>query len=206
MKQILFLMMLTLSVSCTSNKSRQEIESRIQEVDSFPCCCPHANIWLQPYGDFTEADARRLCHKIEEGLYKVYDWDFTIKVLPNKPLPADAYYEPRKRYLAPKLLDDLSKTKFPDYVVGLTHKDISTEIHGQKNYGIMGLARLGKRQSVVSDYRAKGDNFIAVIVHEFGHCLGADHCQDPDCIMCDFQYLKGKKRHYGVCKRHEYIG
>ena len=198
MKQILFLMMLTLSVSCTSNKSRQEIESRIAD--------PYGNIWLQPYGDFTEADARRLCHKIEEGLDKVYGGTFPIKVLPNKPLPDDAYYEPRKRYLASELLNDLPKMKFPDYVIGLTHKDISTEIHGQKNYGIMGLARLGGTKCIVSDYRAKGDNFIAVIVHEFGHCLfGAEHCQDPNCIMCDFQYLKGKKYHYGVCKHHEYV-
>ena len=168
---------------------------------------PIAYIYLQPYGDFTVEEAHALKAQIAEGLAKVYGGDWThIKVLSPKPLPEKAYYKPRNRYLANELLNDISTLPWQKFVIGLTHEDISYKIHGQENYGIMGLAHVGSNKSIVSDYRLKGSEFIAVIVHEFGHgYYKAHHCTDPNCIMCDYQYHKGKPHRYHLCKKHEYM-
>lgn len=70
----------------------------------------------------------------------------------------------------------------------------------------MGLTTRGHFKTIVSDYRAKGDNFLAVIVHEFGHgYYKAPHCTDPTCIMCDYQAHKGKPFVYGLCSAHQYM-
>ncbi len=59
---------------------------------------------------------------------------------------------------------------------------------------------------LVSDFRAKGDDFVAVIVHEFGHgFFGLRHCLDTNCIMCDYQKHKGKPFSFNLCKEHEGI-
>lgn len=122
---------------------------------------------------------------------------------PSRPTP---YYKPRQRYLASALLCDLTVAGPDAFVIGLTHKDISFNIHNTKNYGIMGLTTRGHFKTIVSDYRAKGDNFLAVIVHEFGHgYYKAPHCTDPTCIMCDYQAHKGKPFVYGLCPAHQYM-
>lgn len=70
----------------------------------------------------------------------------------------------------------------------------------------MGLTPLGKNKSIVSDFRAKGDDFVAVIVHEFGHgFFGLRHCLDTNCIMCDYQKHIGKPFSFNLCKEHEGI-
>ena len=70
----------------------------------------------------------------------------------------------------------------------------------------MGLTPLAKNKSIVSDYRVKGKDFIAVIVHKFGHGLyGATHCSDKNCIMCDYQKHKGKPFKFSLCNNHIYM-
>ena len=164
---------------------------------------------MQPYDNFTQHEAKSLCKDIKKGIKSVFACTIdTVKVLPNKQLPQSAYYKPRNRYLANVLLRDLPETANPIYIIGLTHKDISFKIHNSENYGIMGLTPLAKNKSIVSDYRVKGKDFIAVIVHEFGHGLyGATHCSDKNCIMCDYQKLKEShlSSHYvitiSICNR-----
>lgn len=203
MKILSFFVVLLCFISCNKgNKLEQE------EVlfDSVPCC-PHATIYLQPYDNFTQHEAKSLCKDIKKGIKSVFACTIdAVKVLPNKQLPQSAYYKPRNRYLANVLLRDLPETANPIYIIGLTHKDISFKIHNSENYGIMGLTPLAKNKSIVSDYRVKGKDFIAVIVHEFGHGLyGATHCSDKNCIMCDYQKHKGKPFKFSLCNNHIYM-
>lgn len=168
---------------------------------------PTCYYYLQPYDNFTQHEAKSLCKDIKKGIKSVFACTIdTVKVLPNKQLPQSAYYKPRNRYLANVLLRDLPETANPIYIIGLTHKDISFKIHNSENYGIMGLTPLAKNKSIVSDYRVKGKDFIAVIVHEFGHGLyGATHCSDKNCIMCDYQKHKGKPFKFSLCNNHIYM-
>lgn len=195
MKRIFIGIIILFGIISCNTKSAQRPNSNSRKIDS---------IYLQPYQDFSIGEANNLVPRIHKGLNKVYGTDFKIKVLPPKFLPKNGYYAPRNRYLANVLLTDLSCNSNV-YIIGLTHKDISHAIHGFKNYGIMGLTALGKNKSIVSDYRVGSDDFIAVIMHEFGHgYYSSKHCTNPKCIMCDYQKHKGKPFVYKLCKDHSY--
>lgn len=169
--------------------------------------CPEVHIYLQPYGDFTQKEAKAVAKQLDSYVSETYAaYIKVVRILPNRALPKTAYYKPRKRYLANKLLADLPQQKSPVYIIGLTHKDISYRIHGYANYGIMGLTPLGVYRSVVSDYRVKDKEFVKMIIHEIGHgVFGAGHCSDSNCIMCDYSYHKGKPFVLKVCKNHMYM-
>ena len=200
MRRYLFLVFLALCcAACTGRRSASE-PAHFADKKPF-------TIYLQPYEYFPQREADALRASITQALGRVYRCDWShVEVLPSCPLPAHAYYEPRQRYLASALLRDLSVAGPDAFVIGLTHKDISFNIHNTKNYGIMGLTTRGHFKTIVSDYRAKGDNFLAVIVHEFGHgYYKAPHCTDPTCIMCDYQAHKGKPFVYGLYSAHQYM-
>ncbi len=200
MRRYLFLVFLALCcAACTRRRSASE--------PALPADKKPFTIYLQPYEDFPQREAEALRASITQALGRVYRGDWShVEVLPSRPLPAHAYYKPRQRYLASALLRDLSVAGPDAFVIGLTHKDISFNTHNTKNYGIMGLATRGHFKTIVSDYRAKGDNFLAVIVHEFGHgYYKAPHCTDSTCIMCDYQAHKGKPFVYGLCPAHQYM-
>lgn len=163
-------------------------------------------VYLQPFDNFTEKEAAKVTKELGPAMSKIFpDMKWHFKVLPAKPLPEDAYYKPRNRYLANMLLKHLKTTK-DKYIIGLTHKDISFKIHGYDNYGIRGLTPIGGNNSIVSDYRGKGNEFIMVIAHEFLHGYSrAPHCKNHDCLMCDHQFRMGKPMKVYLCKEHEYI-
>lgn len=157
MRRYLFLVFLALCcAACTARRSASE--------PALPADKKPFTIYLQPYEDFPQREAEALRASITQALGRVYRGDWShVEVLPCRPLPAHAYYKPRQRYLATALLRDLSVAGPDAFVIGLTHKDISFNIHNTKNYGIMGLTTRGHFKTIVSDYRAKGDNFLAVI-------------------------------------------
>lgn len=202
MKVINLLIVLFCLCACNTNKGKNKFTDNIVNSISLKS---HAIIYLQPYEDFSQKDAEKLSAEVLKNLNGVFPGLWTIKILPSKSLPKEAYYNPRKRYLADVLLRDLPELHNSYYVIGLTHKDISYKIHNCTNYGIMGLTPLGKRKSIVSDFRAKGNNFIAVIIHEFGHGFySLRHCYNTKCIMCDYQEHKGKPFTYKLCKDHSF--
>jgi archaemetzincin len=135
------------------------------------------------------------------------DLDFTLRslgyyfpnpvvVLPPRDLPEAAYYPPRSRYRAEKLLDALIEQtpKDAQVVVGLTTVDISTTKGPYEDWGILGLATVSGRECVISRFRAQRgaqnaehtrQRLAKVVVHEIGHTLGLSHCPTFSCLMED---------------------
>ena len=142
---------------------------------------------LMPLGEIP----REEIELASESIVEIYGWD--VDVLDKKKLLASAYYEPRKRYRAEKLLVWLGGQKPPsaDMIMGLTAVDISTTKGEHLDWGICGLADMGGPASVVSTFRikrklpgkgkaAKREGYLKrlreLVAHEFGHQLGLEHC------------------------------
>jgi archaemetzincin len=124
----------------------------------------------------------------------------TVRVDPQRVLPAEAFYMPRHRWRAEKLLEaiDSAPPSGAWKVVAVTEVEISTTKGKIFDWGIAGLGSIGGLSCVVSAHiykkhskskevllRRLGD----LAVHEFGHTLGFDHCPTKACVMAD---AKGK--------------
>ena len=170
------------------------------------CTCPpesFVHIDIQPLGDFTQKEANQLKEELEKHLVPIYLSE--IEVLPKKDIPASCLYKPRNRYWAGNILGFLKQqNQGSDFVtIGLTHRDISTSIHGNYNYGIMGLSFRPGNACVVSTFRLKRkDDLWKVTTHEFLHSRGLPHCKKDD-LKCLMQDAHGKNTFYmkhGLCK------
>jgi len=136
----------------------------------------------------------------KRSIESAYGW--RVDLMEPRALPETAYYEPRKRYRAEKLLDWLieRKPRDADKIMGLTEVDISTTKDKHEDWGICGLALIDGPASVVSTFRIKRklgkvegeerhEKYLArltdLTAHEFGHNLGLEHCPTEGCIMED---------------------
>ncbi len=151
---------------------------------------------LLPLGDVDQEAVETAKASIE----KAFPW--TVLVLPSQPLPQSAWYAPRKRYRAEKILEWLAP-RLPegsDRIMGLTRKDISTTKGNVYDWGICGLADSPGPAAVVSTYRIKKklgkippakkkEKYLQrlrdLATHEFGHTLGLPHCPNKGCVMED---------------------
>lgn len=163
--------------SCSSGKKTSSTED---DSDTLCTCPPESfvHIDLQPLGDFTQKEANQLKEELEKHLVPIYLSE--IEVLPKKDIPASCLYKPRNRYWAGKILGFLKQqNQGSDFVtIGLTHRDISTSIHGNYNYGIMGYSFRPGNACVVSTFRLKRkDDLWKVTTHEFLHSRGLPHCK-----------------------------
>lgn len=124
----------------------------------------------------------------------------TVRFEAERPLPAAAFYAPRKRWRAEKLLEalDADKPAGAWRIVAVTGAEISTTKGDIRDWGIAGLGNIGGPSCVVSTYLYKKHSktkavlerrFADVTVHELGHTLGMDHCETAGCVMSD---AKGK--------------
>lgn len=110
-------------------------------------------------------------------------------------LPKAAWYPPRKRYRADRLLDFLRRAARPgERILGVTAVDISTTKGRHRDWGVFGLAHLGGPAGVISRFRLKRKardaaqvrfRVATTAVHEVGHTLGLDHCAEARCVMQD---------------------
>ena len=159
-------------------------------------------IHLQPLGDFSQKKAEQLKKDLEEHLISIYPC--AIQIDPNKEMPTSTYYKPRNRYWAGGILKYLKQQSNEIVVVGLTNNDISTSIHGQFNYGIMGLSYRPGNSCIISTYRLKRkDDLWKVTMHEFLHSRGLPHClnDNPNCIMQDAHKQNTLYRKTAICSR-----
>ena len=163
---------------------------------------------IQPLGTELPNEDMALVKQALVGFY-----DVQIRVLPRVDLPKQAYYEPRRRYRAEKILPFLLE-KLPsdgDRILGLTGVDISTNKGSIKDWGILGLANLGGKECIISAFRCQKQSLqrtparillAKVAVHEVGHTLGLDHCTTRGCLMEDAGGLvRTCDREYDICMR-----
>jgi archaemetzincin len=181
--RVLLLLILPILFSCQSKRDNE-----------------YVTVGIQPYKDFPK-DKTDTISKIIADIYKVK----TI-VLPVKELDKKAFvYVKSPRYRADSIIkfQKIIKPDSLDYILGLTHKDISvtkkdksgkmkTPTYKYADWGIMGLAYCPGKSCIVSTFRIKHPNakthfsrLKKVAVHEFGHNLGLPHCPNKTCVMTD---------------------
>lgn len=157
-------------------------------------------IGIQPFEGFNQP----LTDTVANTLKKAYG--FKVVVLPEIKIPKKAYVNTKSpRYRADTLLRHLRRNKPDsiDFILGLTHKDISTTKRDKnghikkpeykyKDWGIFGLGYCPGPSCIISTFRLKKttkSNFIQrfkkVVVHELGHNLGLPHCETITCVMED---------------------
>lgn len=167
---------------------------------------PLAKIYIQPLGE-------ELPLEDVEFVMQALGVFFPHPVVRREPvaLPEAAYYPPRSRYRAEKLLEFLEALTPADaqVVMALTDVDISTTKGQYEDWGILGLATVAGRQCVISRFRAKrgasGEmhtrmRLAKVVVHEVGHTLGLEHCPNVGCLMEDGQgTVNTTDREYDLC-------
>lgn len=148
-------------------------------------------VHVQPLG--TALDANEL-DLVETALRAFYD----IDVVRREPvaLPRSAFYAPRQRYRAEKLLDYLESIASPQAhrVLGVTNVDISTTKGSFADWGVLGLAGIDGKTCVLSSFRCRRKakspehariRFAKTAVHELGHTFGLPHCPNFGCLMED---------------------
>lgn len=128
-----------------------------------------------------------------------YLYGAQARILPEQELPKKAFYKPRKRYRAEKLLDHLGtvlgQESSCDVLVGFTAVDISTTKDEHVDWGVLGLGEIAGKSCVVSSFRMKRKakrttqirRAVSTTNHEIGHVLGAPHGGAPGCLMNDAQ-------------------
>ena len=137
---------------------------------------------------------RPLLLAVMRGIEELYGLE--VEIREPVALPASAYYAPRGRYRAEKLLEFLDRRARPggcDLNIGFTDADISTTKGTRADWGVLGLAWIGGPSGVVSTHRlgkrigprARAMRAVKVVNHELGHALGLEHHERRGCLMED---------------------
>ena len=157
-------------------------------------------VQIKQYNGFPKQELDTVVNTIE-SFYGV-----EINVLKQQELYSSAFINVKSpRYRADSIIKFQKReiNNSIDFVLGLTHKDISTTKtdkfgktkepkYKYQDWGIMGLAYCPGNSCIISTFRIKTKDkkqyfsrLKKVSVHEFGHNLGLKHCQDKKCVMTD---------------------
>ncbi|MBN1206526.1 MAG: hypothetical protein JXB05_16690 [Myxococcaceae bacterium] len=155
---------------------------------------PQRVVAIVPLGAVKQEYLDRVAREIQARL------EVQVRIEPRRELPAGAFYTPRKRWRAEKLLEaiDASPPAGAWKVVAVTEAEISTTKGDIFDWGVAGLGSIGGPSCVVSThiYKKHSKTREALLrrlgdlaIHELGHTLGFDHCETKACVMAD---AKGK--------------